>query len=172
MYSRIYVACTHSYSFAMKAYTKEVENRPTAYPVRLKHFETDCFALEGSSYRDAVGIPAKKRLKPDTLATHRLFSSRIESQFMVIAGNGPSDPSQRQNSERRKCKSVSKLMQNVSSTHSYYKAQFYQLTFPMTLSIQPANHLVCPQEYHRLHKTAVVQTDKVMALLYIHSCHR
>ena len=63
------IACTHSYSFAMKAYTKEVENRPTAYPVRLKHFETDCCALEGSSYRDAVGIPAKKRLKPDTLPT-------------------------------------------------------------------------------------------------------
>ena len=43
---------------------KEVENGPTAYPVCLKHFER-CFALEGSSYRDAVGIPAKKQLKPD-----------------------------------------------------------------------------------------------------------
>ena len=55
---------------------KEVENRPTAYPVHLKHFETDCFALEGSSYQDAVGIPAKKWLKPDTLPTG-YFSSQI-----------------------------------------------------------------------------------------------
>ena len=100
----MYVACTHSYSFAMKD-MKEVENGPTTYPVHLKHFETDCFALEGSSYRDAIGISAKKQLKHDTLPTS-YFSSQSESRFMVIAGNGPSDPSQRQISERRKRKSV------------------------------------------------------------------
>ena len=32
-------------------------------------FKAFCFALEGSSYRDTVGIPAKKRLKPETLPT-------------------------------------------------------------------------------------------------------
>ena len=89
--------------------------------IYLKHFETECFALEGSSYRDAVGIPAKKRLKPDTLPT-RYLNSQTESQSMVIAGNGSSDPSQRQTSERRKRISVSKLMQNASSTHGYYKS--------------------------------------------------
>ena len=40
---------------------------------------------------------------------------------MVIAGNGPSDPSQRQTSERRQRKSVSKVMQVASFTHGYYK---------------------------------------------------
>ena len=34
-----------------------------------KHFEPDCFKTEGSRYRDEVGIPAKKRLKPDAVPT-------------------------------------------------------------------------------------------------------
>ena len=93
------------------------------------------------------------------------FPKLSESRFMVIAGNGPSDPSQRQTSERKQHKSVSKVMQDAS-THGYYKikAQSYQSTFP-TLSIRPANRLirtlfgtsrVRPQEYHHLHETAVV----------------
>ena len=41
---------------------------------------------------------------------------------MVIAGNGPSDPSQRQTSERRQHKSVSKVMEDASFTHGYYKS--------------------------------------------------
>ena len=41
---------------------------------------------------------------------------------MVIASNGPSDPSQRQTSERRQRKSVSKVMQDASFTHGYYKS--------------------------------------------------
>ena len=119
--------------------------QPLIQYIYLKHFETDCFALEGSSYRDAVGIPAKKRLKPDTLPT-RYLNSQTESQSMVIAGNGSSDPSQRQTSERRKRKLVSKLMQNASSTHGYYKTQSYQSTIPTTLPttlyIRPANCLI------------------------------
>ena len=34
-----------------------------------KHFEPNCFKTEGSRYRDEVGIPAKKRLKPDAVPT-------------------------------------------------------------------------------------------------------
>ena len=41
---------------------------------------------------------------------------------MVIASNGPSDPSQRQTSERRQRKSASKVMQDASFTLGYYKS--------------------------------------------------
>ena len=34
-----------------------------------KHFEVDCFVTEGSCYRDEVGLPTKKRLKPDAVPT-------------------------------------------------------------------------------------------------------
>lgn len=34
-----------------------------------KHFEPDCFATEGVRYRDAIGLPTKKRLKPDAIPT-------------------------------------------------------------------------------------------------------
>ena len=67
------------------------------YVTQFKTFWNDCFALKGSSYWDAVEIPAKK---PDTLLTG-YFPKLSESRFMVTASNGPSDPSQRQTSERR-----------------------------------------------------------------------
>ena len=70
-------------------------------------------------------------------------------------------------------------MQNASCTHGYYKSTI----LPIDISHDTVHtaressdtyvpRLVCPQEYYRLHETAVVQTDKVMALPYIHSCHR
>ena len=52
---------------------------------------------------------------------------------MVIAGNGPSDPSQRQTSERRQRKSVSKLMQDTSSTHGYYKSAILPMDISHTI---------------------------------------
>ena len=92
--------------------------RETAFPVHLKHFKTDCFVLEGLSYRDVEGIPAKKQLTRH--ATHYIYSL-TENGFMVVASNGPSALSQTQtSSERRQHKSVSKLMQDASSTHGYY----------------------------------------------------
>ena len=43
---------------------------PTADSVLCsKHFEPDCFITEGIPYRDTVGIPAKKRLKPNSIPT-------------------------------------------------------------------------------------------------------
>ena len=32
-----------------------------------KHFEPDSFATEGVRYRDAIGLPTKKRLKPEAI---------------------------------------------------------------------------------------------------------
>ena len=34
-----------------------------------KHFEQDCFVVEGVRYREAMGIPAQKRLKPNAIPT-------------------------------------------------------------------------------------------------------
>ena len=78
-----------------------------------KHFETDCFVAEGSRYRDEMGIPAKKRLKPDAIPT--IFPKSIYG-----GSSAPSAPSQRPTSERRQRKSVSKPMQ-YASTQSYSK---------------------------------------------------
>ena len=60
---------------------------------------------------------------------------------MVIASNGPSDLSQRQISERRQRKSVSKVMQDASFTHGYYK----RIILPINISYTvhwPANRLI------------------------------
>ena len=76
-----------------------------------KHFEPECFALEGARYRDAVGIPAKKRLKPDAVPT--IFKRSIHS-----GSSGGSVPSCRPASEKRQRKSVSS-MENVLTTCKY-----------------------------------------------------
>ena len=65
-----------------------------------KHFEPDCFITEGVHYCDAVGIPAKKRLKPNAIPTI----------FPKASDGGSSQPTtapQRPASERRKRKAVS-----------------------------------------------------------------
>ena len=73
---------------------------PTAGSVLCsKHFEPDCFITEGVRYRDAVGIPAKKRLKPNAIPTIFPKPNGGSSQ--------PTTPSQRPASERRKQKAVS-----------------------------------------------------------------
>ena len=61
---------------------------------------------------------------------------------MVIAVNGPSNPSQRQTSEIRKCKSVSKVMQDASFTHGYYKSIILPIDISYTVHIWPANRLM------------------------------
>jgi len=73
------------------------------------HFEPGCFALKGSRYWDAVGIPAKKCLKPDTVPT--IFPRLIHG-----GSSAPSALSQRLTSEKRHHKAVS-IMQDAS-THS------------------------------------------------------
>ena len=62
-----------------------------------KHFETNFFVTEGVRFRDVFGMPAKKRLKPDTIPT--IFPKPGDSSQQVTPG--------RPASERRKRKAVS-----------------------------------------------------------------
>jgi len=102
-------------------------NGPTANSVLCsKHFETACFALEGSCYQDAAGIPTKKRLKPDAIPT--IFPKSIYG-----GSSGPSAPSQRPTSEKRQCKAVSILKD--ASTHSYNKKIKGHLTWKIDLHL-------------------------------------
>ena len=67
-----------------------------------KHFKLDCFVTEGVRYRDSIGIPTKKRLKPGSIPT--IFPRSIHGGSSQLP-----TPSQRPASERRKRKSVSNL---------------------------------------------------------------
>ena len=68
-------------------------------------------------------------------------------------------------------------MQDASSTHIIIiKTQSYQSTVPTLVLARELSDTylvwyVHAQGYHCLHETAVVQTVKVMALLYIRCCH-
>ena len=64
-----------------------------------KHFEPDCFASEGVRYRDAIGLPAKKRLKSGAIPT--IFSCSIHSE------GRPTTPPPRQAAQKRQQQSVS-----------------------------------------------------------------
>ena len=76
-------------------------NGPTAASFLCsKHFELDCFITEGVRFRDAVGIPAKKRLKPNAIPT--IFPRSDDSD-----SSHPTTPLRRPASERRKRKAVS-----------------------------------------------------------------
>ena len=76
-------------------------NGPTATSCLCsKHFEPDCFITEGVRFRDAVGIPAKKRLKPNAIPTIFPRSSDSVSSHLTT-------PLLRPASERQKRKAVS-----------------------------------------------------------------
>ena len=64
-----------------------------------KHFHPDCFVTEGARYRDAMGLPTKKRLKSDAIPT--IFPSSIHS------GDRPSTPPPRPAAEKRQRQAVS-----------------------------------------------------------------
>ena len=90
-----------------KKWTKAVKQHqrnwegPTANSLLFsKHFEQECFAIEGSRYRNAVGIPAKKRLKPVAIPT--IFPKSIHG-----GSSTPTAPTQRPTSEKRQRKVVS-----------------------------------------------------------------
>ena len=57
------------YTMAVKQHRRSWEGPTANLLLYSKHFEQECFAVEGSCYWDAVGIPAKKRLKPDAIPT-------------------------------------------------------------------------------------------------------
>ena len=82
-----------------KATASSVERTYSRLRPLFEAFEPDCFMTEGVRYRDAVKIPAKKRLKPNAIPTIFPKPDGGSSQ--------PTTPSQRPASERRKRKAVS-----------------------------------------------------------------
>ena len=75
-----------------------------------KHFKEDCFVTEGVRYRDELGVPAQKRLKPDAVPT--IFARSTDHQD---AGSNTSTSFGRPLSERREQKSVSLC---ITCTHT------------------------------------------------------
>ena len=66
-----------------------------------KHFKEDCFVTEGVRYRDALGVPAQKRLKPDLIPT--IFARSTDHQDAGSSSSFCSRPL----SERREQRLVS-----------------------------------------------------------------
>ena len=67
-----------------------------------KHFKEDCFVTEGVRFREALGVPAQKRLKTDAVPT--VFA---KSTNHVDASSSSYTPCSRPLSERREQRSVS-----------------------------------------------------------------
>ena len=66
-----------------------------------RHFKEDCFVTEGVKYRDEMGIPALKRLKPDAVPT--IFARSTDHKDAGSSSTSCSRPL----SDRRQQKSVS-----------------------------------------------------------------
>ena len=66
-----------------------------------KHFKKDCFVTERVWYRDALGVPAQKHLKPDAVPT--IFARSTNHQDAGSSSSSCSRPL----SERREQKLVS-----------------------------------------------------------------
>ena len=70
-----------------------------------KHFEADCFITEGVRFREEMGIPTVKRLKPDAVPT--LFARSVD--YLQASSSQSSTPTSRVLSERRHQRSVRPL---------------------------------------------------------------
>ena len=64
-----------------------------------KHFEDHCFVTEGVRYRESMGVPALKRLKPDAVPT--LFPRSIDYLQGVQCLTGKLDNNNNNNKEHR-----------------------------------------------------------------------
>ena len=67
-----------------------------------KHFEPECFVVEGIRYRESMGIPAKKRLKSGAIPTIFVRSTHGES-----TSSKPSASCKRTAFEKRQRQTVS-----------------------------------------------------------------
>ena len=71
-----------------------------------KHFKEDCFATEGVQFREALGVPAQKRLKVDAVPT--VFAKRTDQVDASCSSCSSSYTTcSRPLSERREQRSVS-----------------------------------------------------------------
>ena len=91
---------------------------PSTSLLCAKHFEPESFETEGIHYRDALGLPAKKHLKPGTIPT--IFQRSIHG-----GSSKPTTASQRPALERRKRKTVSQQLINISIIT--YIASYYMI---------------------------------------------
>ena len=67
-----------------------------------KHFEEDCFITDGVRFREEMGIPTVKRLKPDAVPT--IFARSVD--YIQTSSSQTSTPTSRPLSERRHQRSV------------------------------------------------------------------
>ena len=70
-----------------------------------KHFTDDCFLTEGVHFRDKMGMPTAKRLKPDAVPT--IFARSIN--YLEPSSTCSARPTSRPVFEKRQQKSVSLL---------------------------------------------------------------
>jgi len=91
---------------AVKRYRSKWDGPSTSSVLCSKHFEPECFASDGVRYRDAMGIPAKKRLKPDAIPT--IFDRPTHSE----SNSKPSAPYKR--TAFQKCQRQSVIYFNIT----------------------------------------------------------
>ena len=87
---------------AVKRQRSNWEGPSSSSQLCSKHFEDHCFVTEGVRYREAMGVPTMKRLKPDAVPT--IFPRSID-----YLESTSSTPTSRLLSERRRQRSVSML---------------------------------------------------------------
>ena len=87
---------------AVKRQRSNWEGPSSSSQLCSKHFEDYCFVTEGFRYREAMGVPTVKRLKPDAVPT--IFPRSID-----YLESTSSTPTSRPLSEQRKQRSVSML---------------------------------------------------------------
>ena len=87
---------------AVKRQRSNWEGPSSSSQLCSKHFEDHCFVTEGVRYREAMGVPTVKRLKPDAVPT--IFPRSID-----YLESTSSTPTSRPLSERRRQRSVSML---------------------------------------------------------------
>ena len=83
---------------AVKQQRKDWQGPSSTSVLCANHFTEDSFETEGTQYRDAFGIPAQKRLKPDAVPT--IFPKSIDRYTENTT------PRSRPLSERREQRSV------------------------------------------------------------------
>ena len=87
---------------AVKRQISNWEGPSSSLQLCSKHFEDHCFVTEGVRYREAMGVPTVKRVKPDAVPT-------IFPRLIDYLESRSSTPTIRPLSERRKQRSVGML---------------------------------------------------------------
>ena len=106
-----------------------------------KHFKEDCFATEGVRFREALGVPAQKRLKADAVPT--VFAKTTDH---VAANSSSYTPCSRPLSERREQRSVSMYMcvvHIIIINKVFAKSKAYIIAYKILKYLQIVSELLC-----------------------------